>query len=132
MWNSSQRCSGKRPTNTQPWLNHEEKPKWFSLMALFPRAEGINDEEFLLAPALETTKQSHGRGDPGQPCHDGLEFSFEGKPDGVLADGDQVAVAELPFDDRLAVHERAVGAAQVADPERPTAPLNAPVTACSG
>jgi hypothetical protein len=36
-------------------------------------ADGIF-EEFLLATIWRHLGQSHGRGDPGQPCHDGWSF----------------------------------------------------------
>src|SRR6266851_56118 len=50
----------------------------------------------------------------------------------VLADGDEVAVGQLLFDHRLAIDQRAVGAAQVADPERARAHFDAAMPARGG
>jgi len=51
---------------------------------------------------------------------------------GVLSDGDAVTMVELLLLDRLAVHESAVGAAEVDDPELLTTPLHASVVPAGG
>src|ERR1700674_1939253 len=56
-------------------------------------------------------------------------ISFQGKPDRVLADGDQVAVAQLLLDHGLAIDLSSVGAPEVADPEGSAAHLDPAVSA---
>src|SRR5438093_6224809 len=59
----------------------------------------------------------------------GAGLRLEREADRVLPDGDHVAVGELLLDHLLTVDLRAVGAAEVADPERTGADLDAPVMA---
>src|SRR5439155_25493643 len=49
---------------------------------------------------------------------------LEREAERVLANGDHVAVRQLLLDHRLAIDERPVGAAQVADPERAGADID--------
>src|SRR4029077_15276938 len=56
----------------------------------------------------------------------------EVEPNRVLTDGDQVAIGQLLLDHGLAVYERAVGAAEVTDPERARANFDTAVPARGG
>src|SRR2546421_6608615 len=54
-------------------------------------------------------------------------LALEAEAKCVLADRDHVAIGQLLLDHRLPVHQRAVGAAEVADPERAGPDLDPPV-----
>src|SRR5207248_10371689 len=54
-------------------------------------------------------------------------LALEAEAKRVLADRDHVAIGQLLLDHRLAVDQRAVGAAEVADPERAGPDLDPPV-----
>src|SRR5229473_306766 len=53
-----------------------------------------------------------------KPRRSARRWLLEREADRVLSDRDEVAVGELFLDHRLAVDQRAVGAAKIADPER--------------
>src|SRR5258708_5618105 len=61
------------------------------------------------------------------PSHAGFPFAASSAAECVLTDCDAVAVVQLFLLDGLAVHQRAIGAAEVYDPELLASPLDAGV-----
>src|SRR5260370_36971350 len=83
-------------------------------------------------PASSPTSRSSPRGCAKPRRNAPLWLFAQRKPHRVLPDGDEIAVGQLLLDHRFAIDQRAVGAAQVADPERARAHFDAAVPAWGG
>src|SRR5207245_8952684 len=82
--------------------------------------------------ASSPTWRSSRQGCAKQPPNASCSLLAPAEPDRVLADGYEIAIGKLLLDHGLAIDQGAVRAAEVADPERPGANLDAAVPAGSG